>query len=307
MSNKRDHSPFSSTNEPDNTNVNISHSSWLYKLTSTQDSSTTKPEKSQSVNEEDNKETQETAAESIPTATTQAEQDGKGPHHANEGNGIWTWLGYPGTQSAREATAPPAPESPPSPVVPIANDPKSTNQETTSDHKNDDSVTPQDPNQHHKSHYTARQSYWKSFFVSNKHSEDTDNQPDSVIISEKDDPTTTEQEEPTTNTEEKEAPLRKPPSRHNVVLPTFKSQFNKATVPYHHHHSSASIFSKAISAINSIIFTPKPASPPIDDDWQDISRLSTLLESLKTDALNKRIVIIGVHGWFPMKVCMLCA
>lgn len=323
MTNKRDHSPPPSTSEQNKkhdvhqSDVNISHSSWLYKLTSMPNTSTTKLD---SNNEKDpqsdekgdtNEKNEETTAENIPKQTKEDENE---PSLANgeNGGGIWSWLGYSGIQSATTTSVPeaaPVSESAPAPVP--TNDLNKVNQEsTTSDHKDSDNVTLQETNlqqhSHNKSTASTKQSYWKSFFTSNKNSEDINNQQDSVIISDKDDPT--EQYIPatsTTITEEliPEEPQRRKlpvaPSRHNVVLPTFKSQFNKLTVPY--HHESASIFSKAINAINSIIFAQKSA---IDDDWQDINQLSTMLESLKTDVSNKRIVIIGVHGWFPMKVCM---
>lgn len=52
------------------------------------------------------------------------------------------------------------------------------------------------------------------------------------------------------------------------------------------------IFSKAMRTINSIISIQKLV---IDIDCQDISQLSTLLELLKTDVSNNRIVIIAVQ------------
>jgi len=214
-------------------------------------------------------------------------------------------LGYSGTQSTSATSVPepnPIPESAPAPV-PIDEANKTNQKQTTNDHKDDDSVTPQEHHHGHH-HHQSKPSYWKSFFTSNKNQEET--QQDSVIISDKDDateqdiPASAPEAEQQTPEEPQQRKLAVAPSRHNVVLPTFKSQFNKANVPY--HDSNTSIFSKAINAINSIIFTQKSASSAIDDDWQDISRLSTMLDSLKTDISSKRIVIIGVHGWFPMKV-----
>lgn len=322
MTNKRDHSPPPSIDKQNKkqdvnqSDVNISHSSWLYKLTSTPNTSATKldsnNEKGPQLDEKgDNAEKNEEATlENIPIKAKEYENESS---HANDknGGGIWSWLGYSGTQSAATSVPEPAFVSEPAPVLVPTNDSNKTNQEsTTNDHNDDNDVTPQESNlqqhSHNQSTASTKQSYWKAFFTSNKSLDDANNQQDSVIISDKDGPT--EQDIPATDTNITEESIPEEPqqrklpvaqSQHNVVLPTFKSQFNKLTVPY--HHESASLFSKAINAINSIIFTQKSA---IDDDWQDISQLSTMLESLKTDVSNKRIVVIGVHGWFPMKVCI---
>lgn len=309
--NKRDHSPpppaekQSKKQVVEQPDVNISHSSWLYKLTSTPNSSATKLDNSSDEKEpplekqsEQEERTDDSTTENTPN---QPEQDDHAPQHANgsTGGGIWSWLGYSGTQPVNATSVPeshPVSESAPAPV-PVEEASETNQEQTTNDHKNDDSVTPQE---HH--HHQSKPSYWKSFFISNKSQDE--NQQDSVIISDKDDATEQEipapapqAEQQTTPEEPQQRKAAVAPSRHNVVLPTFKSQFNKATVPY--HDTSTSLFSKAINAINSIIFTQKSA---IDDDWQEINRLSTMLDSLRADISSKRIVIIGVHGWFPMKV-----
>lgn len=309
---KRDHSPPPSIDkqnkkqvvqQPD---VNISHSSWLYKLTSTPNSSATKLDNNEKIEaplERQSEQEEQVGDSTTENTPSEPKQDDNVPQHANGGmgGGIWSWLGYSGTQTANAASVPeshPVSESAPVPV-PLEEANETNQEQTTNDHTDDDSVTPQE---HHHQHHQSKPSYWKSFFISNKSQEES--QQDSVIISDKDDATEQEIQQPASETEQQTAPeepqQRKPavaPSRHNVVLPTFKSQFNKATVPYHDENTS--LFSKAINAINSIIFTQKSA---IDDDWQDISRLSTMLESLKADISSKRIVVIGVHGWFPMKV-----
>ncbi|CAO3644166.1 unnamed protein product [Mucor fragilis] len=309
---KRDHSPPPSIDkqnkkqvvqQPD---VNISHSSWLYKLTSTPNSSATKLDNNEKIEaplERQSEQEEQVGDSTTENTPSEPKQDDNVPQHANGGmgGGIWSWLGYSGTQTANAASVPeshPVSESAPVPV-PLEEANETNQEQTTNDHTDDDSVTPQE---HHHQHHQSKPSYWKSFFISNKSQEES--QQDSVIISDKDDATEQEIQQPASETEQQTAPeepqQRKPavaPSRHNVVLPTFKSQFNKATVPYHDENTS--LFSKAINAINSIIFTQKSA---IDDDWQDISRLSTMLESLKADISSKRIVVIGVHGWFPMKL-----
>ncbi|KAL9537009.1 hypothetical protein MBANPS3_012166 [Mucor bainieri] len=314
--NKRDHSPPPSIDnqnkkqvvqQPD---VNISHSSWLYKLTSTPNSSAARldsnEEKEPPLDQQSDQEekTEDSIAENTPN---QPKQDDNVPQqaHGGTGGGIWSWLGYSGTQSLNTTTSVPEshPVSESAPVpVPLEQANETNQEQTTNDHQDDDSVTPQEHHHGHHHPHQSKPSYWKSFFISSKSQEG--NQQDSVIISDKDDATEQEIPVPPSETEQQPAPeepqQRKPPvapSRHNVVLPTFKSQFNKATVPY--HDSNTSLFSKAINAINSIIFAQKSA---IDDDWQEINRLSTMLDSLKADISSKRIVIIGVHGWFPMKL-----
>lgn len=315
-SNKRDHSPPPSIDEQSkrqevqHSDVNISHSSWLYKLTSTPNSSSTRfdnQEEKEFPSEKENKQEEKVNVSNTENTPSQSKQGDNPSQHITGGNGggIWSWLGYSGTQSTSATSVPepnPIPESAPAPV-PIDEANKTNQKQTTNDHKDDDSVTPQEHHHGHH-HHQSKPSYWKSFFTSNKNQEET--QQDSVIISDKDDateqdiPASAPEAEQQTPEEPQQRKLAVAPSRHNVVLPTFKSQFNKANVPY--HDSNTSILSKAINAINSIIFTQKSASSAIDDDWQDISRLSTMLDSLKTDISSKRIVIIGVHGWFPMKV-----
>ncbi|GAN05775.1 hypothetical protein MAM1_0101d05250 [Mucor ambiguus] len=313
-SNKRDHSPPPSIDEQNKKqvvqqpDVNISHSSWLYKLTSTPNLSATKLDSNEEKElplEKKSEQEEKIDDNTTENISSQPKQDDNVLQHANggTGGGIWSWLGYSGTQSVNATLVPeshPVSESAPVPV-PLEQANETNQEQTTNDHKDDDGVTPQE---HHHPHQT-KPSYWKSFFISNKSQEE--DQQDSVIISEKDEATEQETPAPTSETEQQTTPeepqYRKTvvaPSKHNVVLPTFKSQFNKATMPY--HDSNTSLFSKAINAINSIIFTQKAA---IDDDWQDINRLSTMLDSLKADISSKQIVIIGVHGWFPMKVGLI--
>ncbi|KAI8356196.1 hypothetical protein BD560DRAFT_201067 [Blakeslea trispora] len=66
----------------------------------------------------------------------------------------------------------------------------------------------------------------------------------------------------------------------NVVLPLFDTQFKSVSV-------NSSLFSRTVQAIQSILsFQP---------------RQPTVLDSLKQGPESK-IVVIGVHGWFPMKL-----
>lgn len=131
-------------------------------------------------------------------------------------------------------------------------------------------------------HRPQKSFYWKSLFTSNN------NTTDSVIIS-------------NDKESQQETIIRVDQPTHNMVLPTFESQYQ--TVTNSNTQENSNLFSKAINAINSI-FTQKPTKS-IDSDWQDINLLN-MIDLMKSDPENvagKKIVIIGVHGWFPMKVC----
>lgn len=117
-----------------------------------------------------------------------------------------------------------------------------------------------------------------------------DKSKDSVIIS--------NEEEPVQET------VRTYQPTHNVVLPTFESQYH--VVEDSPKQENNSIFSRAMLAINSI-FTQRTKTTTIDSDWQDIQLLN-MIDLMKNDPDNvagKKIVIIGVHGWFPMKVTIV--
>jgi hypothetical protein len=108
------------------------------------------------------------------------------------------------------------------------------------------------------------------------------------------------------------------PKKKNQVLPPFDSQFinnnepattttAKAKTP------SANILTKAMDAINSILIQPPPDQPEDTSNWiakRMKAKFSNFVDDLKLYATNKpasvlmdkRIVVIGVHGWFPMKV-----
>lgn len=114
---------------------------------------------------------------------------------------------------------------------------------------------------------------------------------DSVIISNDEEP-------------QQETTIRPNRLTQNVVLPTFESQYH--VVEDSARQENTTLFAKAINAINSI-FTQKPTTKQISSDWQDINLLN-MIDLMKNDPENvagKKIVIIGVHGWFPMKVILI--
>ncbi|KAI9478598.1 MAG: hypothetical protein EXX96DRAFT_253245 [Benjaminiella poitrasii] len=118
----------------------------------------------------------------------------------------------------------------------------------------------------------------------------------------------------------------------NIVLPLFETLFETQTEKSSIHsppsspaHSASSNFlTKAMDAINSILIpSPPKMSHDKEDDsttnsnWiasrmkakfatfiEDIKSLSSLSnqDPVKKAMINKRIVVVGVHGWFPMKV-----
>jgi hypothetical protein len=136
----------------------------------------------------------------------------------------------------------------------------------------------------------SNSSYWRYFFSSNSNPDIQD----SVIISDQQD----EDQDPSQQPQEQPQQMHK---KSNVVLPSFHSQFqNRITQP-----GNPSLLSKAINAFSSIFSS---SNTPIDSDWDNYIDLSHLIDSMKKDPENiggKRIVIIGVHGWFPMKVKIL--
>jgi hypothetical protein len=106
------------------------------------------------------------------------------------------------------------------------------------------------------------------------------------------------------------------PKKKNQVLPLFDSQFTNAQS----EPCSASkthptnILTKAMDAINSILIQPPPDRTEDASSWianRMKAKFSTFVDDLKLHAssnkpsavmMDKRIVVIGVHGWFPMKV-----
>ncbi|ORE11448.1 hypothetical protein BCV72DRAFT_106327 [Rhizopus microsporus var. microsporus] len=114
--------------------------------------------------------------------------------------------------------------------------------------------------------------YWKAFFTTP--TTEPENGKDTVIVTDDSDDDNSMIDE--TKKQEPAPSLCK-----NAILPTFQSQFEAS--------SDSSFVAWAINAIKSSIFTRAPS----------------VIESMKQmpdDIGGKKIVIIGVHGWFPMKV-----
>lgn len=321
----------SSNGDPEKTgrsDSNISHSSWIYKLTASPTPTKTNivintENKDETDNNKDAEKNQmqekSENIESIPNEQQQQEtkDDEKGQlTQQNNNSGIWSWLGYSGSEQQQQPSS----------------DPKSVTvapPETPKDSKNDESLPQEsikaaEANQPNRSTANAtpqKPSYWRSLFSSSAAtSAEESNNRDSVIIDNNEEqiepprpPIEEKQDSPVINDTnsapslEESTTTRKipiPPSRHNVVLPTFESQFHAPPLFNTDQRDNSSIFCKAMNAINSI-FTQKPEKS-ISSDWQDIHYLSTLIDTMKSDpehVAGKKIVIIGVHGWFPMKVC----
>lgn len=110
------------------------------------------------------------------------------------------------------------------------------------------------------------------------------------------------------------------PKIKNQVLPSFDSQFINA---YHEPSlttstskaSSTNFLTKAMDTINSILIQPPPDKPDDTSNWianRMKAKFSNFVDDLKLHTssnkpsvmMDKRIVVIGVHGWFPMKVCI---
>jgi hypothetical protein len=118
--------------------------------------------------------------------------------------------------------------------------------------------------------------------------------------------------------------------RNNIVLPTFETEFVAKTT--HDDDAPAPLATKerahietkkphfiirAIEAINSVLIEPPPSrqtksTPAVDFDWlakQMHTKFARFVEEIKSSDhtkkhnwVDKRITIIGTHGWFPMKV-----
>lgn len=299
--------------KPVRSDSTISHSSWIYKLTSAPI-----PAKLENTTKEEEKEIVEEPSqikiELGPSPTTEQEKDepqDKTEPQQHQHSGIWSWLGYSGPQQP-QPTSDLEKESIISTESSIAPEEKEE-EKVVGDIKKEEENAPES-NHHHRS--TAKPSYWKSLFSSSTSTVDDSNR-DSVIISDDNSEQQPQQQTPIEETHDsvdnnnssvpiieetiaEKLPI--PPSRHNAVLPTFKSQFHIPSA-FDNNEDNSNIFCKAINAINSI-FTQKPVKS-ITSDWQDIHYLSTMIDTMKSDpehVAGKKIVIIGVHGWFPMKV-----
>lgn len=126
--------------------------------------------------------------------------------------------------------------------------------------------------------------------------------------------------------------FQQPPKKKNFVFPPFESQFlesdaaetntisasNASTSTGTQNSSSSNLIIKAMDAINSIL-VPAPAPPVAEEEstsnWiakrmrakfsnfvEDIKHYTSTKDPVQSAMLDKRIVVVGVHGWFPMKV-----
>ncbi|KAI9359084.1 hypothetical protein BD770DRAFT_64981 [Pilaira anomala] len=97
----------------------------------------------------------------------------------------------------------------------------------------------------------------------------------------------------------------------NEVLPPFESQFTLAEIPEivtPINNNNTNIITRAIEAINSILIQPLPDQPEDTSSWiakRMRAKFSNFVEDMKSldpkTIVDKRIVVVGVHGWFPMK------
>lgn len=105
------------------------------------------------------------------------------------------------------------------------------------------------------------------------------------------------------------------PKKKNIVLPPFDSQFistepSEVAVQQQPTNNSNMLI-KAIDAINSILIQSPPDQPEDTSNWiakRMRAKFSHFVEDMKSldpkTIIDKRIVVVGVHGWFPMKVSM---
>lgn len=121
-------------------------------------------------------------------------------------------------------------------------------------------------------------SYWRSLFWSSE-----PNGGDSVII------------DPSNNDESNNVPRPTQPAKKNVVLPALHSPVSTplsspttATAT-----ATTSLLSRALNAINAMFVQAKAESS---------SSSSRFVASMAKDPGSKKFVIVGVHGWFPMKL-----
>jgi hypothetical protein len=283
----------------------ISHSSWIHRLTTqkTNDahSEEIKEEKKTVATKEEcsSTEEQESPAEKDNENETQLEQDSanKDPkkelQKGGDGSSIWSWFGYSNVSNNSATSLSKDDEPVEEESIKLQSELDSAEQQASKKPSSihDDTIEKeQDPDtasadQHHH----PKQSYWKSLFISSMSDDPKHSQKDSVIISDDSDEQSI-QEEPKQHTKSFK-------SRKNVVLPTFESQFTAPAT-----ESQPGFFNRALSAINSM-FTSKTHDQ--DLFWKENDHLLSMVESMKKNpqnVANKRIVIVGVHGWFPMKV-----
>ncbi|CEP15927.1 hypothetical protein [Parasitella parasitica] len=123
--------------------------------------------------------------------------------------------------------------------------------------------------------------------------------------------------------------FHQPPKKKNFVFPPFESQFlendavetntistsNASTIT----NSSSNLITKAMDAINSILIPTAPTTPSAEEDstssWiakrmrakfsnfvEDLKQSTAIKDPVQSAMMDKRIVVVGVHGWFPMKL-----
>ena len=284
------------------TDSNISHSSWIHKLTSTPSPSETNSLNTTEIKVDLQEPKRDEIVEPDVNSSSTADSTGKEQNAA----GIWSWLGYSGTNTSSDDLKKDSREHD---MTPPENDTKEKEEEKEEVEEKEKDVEKSRqplPSQ-------SKPSYWKYLFSSSTTSSDN-NQRDSVIISddnsEEQPPVEQNPDMPSENDTTMADVTRKiplPPSKNNIVLPSFSSQFEAPPLFETNNENNANIFTKAICAINSI-FTQKPAAQSITSDWQDINHLNSMIDQMKSDpehVAGKKIVIIGVHGWFPMKVSLV--
>lgn len=241
------------SSQPDVKEVDISHSSWLYRLTA----SSTKLDSNEDA---ELKHPNEQKAE--PKEQQQIE---------NSNGSLWSWFSY------TTGKQPPIEEG--EKDVTRATDIS----ESTSRHAADQKIP---DNQYRPL------SYWKSFFTSNKNLADKPSPDWTVQDDEKPQQVPMEEKQQEINAKNALIEDPKPETgscQNNAVVPSLASQFDPSISS---EYSNASLLSKAINSIQSIFasHTNKPSTP------------SHMIVDIKKNIEDKKIVIIGVHGWFPMKL-----
>ncbi|KAG0162716.1 hypothetical protein DFQ30_001402 [Apophysomyces sp. BC1015] len=98
----------------------------------------------------------------------------------------------------------------------------------------------------------------------------------------------------------------KAPKKPNVVLPAFHSQFRLPSEPQA-VSKSVVYFNKTLDILQSILIPPKPENDVVGPLWwkrRMHTRFSNFVEEMKIPGgiAGKKIVVVGVHGWFPMKL-----
>jgi hypothetical protein len=102
---------------------------------------------------------------------------------------------------------------------------------------------------------------------------------------------------------------QQPKKKKNFVLPLFESQFQKIpdpTIP-----TKPNLFIQAMDAINAILVQPSDTQQQQEDaNWfarRMKDKFTNFLEDIKSEdrLSDKRIAIVAIHGWYPVKVSFL--